>query len=99
MKWGVTGETIEALRCLLFHGDGGHIGGQNCIESMEAAAARSPIWSPSSWIKKTNFNLDDPLPVVLHGHTLWKIGGVWMQCFSYGHTSNVLLVGGNLASC
>ena len=30
-------DPIEALRCLLFHGDGGHIGGQNCIESMEAA--------------------------------------------------------------
>ena len=30
-------EHAEALRCLLFHGDGGHIGGQNCIESMEAA--------------------------------------------------------------
>ena len=29
--------SIEALRCLLFHGDGGHIGGQNCIESIEAA--------------------------------------------------------------
>ena len=29
--------SIEALRCLLFHGDGGHIGGKNCIESMEAA--------------------------------------------------------------
>ena len=28
---------IEALHCLLFHGDGGHIGGKNCIESMEAA--------------------------------------------------------------
>ena len=24
---------IEALRCLLFHGDGGHIGGKNCIEA------------------------------------------------------------------
>ena len=30
-------DLIEALHCLLFHGDGGHIGGQNCIESMEAA--------------------------------------------------------------
>ena len=28
---------MNPLRCLLFHGDGGHIGGQNCIESMEAA--------------------------------------------------------------
>ena len=67
---------IEALHCLLFHGDGGHIGGQNCIESMEAALQYGRHHHGKSKQRKASIGLDDDYSLSddLLDQTYWMSG-------------------------